>query len=103
MSDYYDLDKPYSIENWNTLIRDVNEILEDPPQGSDCDPVDPIDEVEDPHLWSVEDAEGMRDKLKETCPDISFSEELVLWRPEIIDEYVLAVKKVAAHADDLRQ
>jgi len=86
MSTYYDLDKPYSIENWNTLIRDVNEILEDPPQGSDCDPVDPIDEVEDPHLWSVEDAEGMRDKLKETCPDISFSEELVLWRPEIIDE-----------------
>lgn len=86
MSDYYDMDKPYSIANWNKLIGDVNEILEDPPSGSDCEPIEPIEEVEDPHLWSVEDVEEMRDKLKETCPDISFSEELVLWHPEIIDE-----------------
>lgn len=84
---YYDPDKPFSITNWNTLIGDVNDILQGPPEGaSNCPPVDPIDEVTDPHLWSVEDVTGMRDKLKETCPNISFSEELVLWKREIIDE-----------------
>lgn len=84
---YYDPDKPLSISNWNELIGDVNDILQGPPEGaSNCPPVDPIDEVTDPHLWSVEDVTDMRDKLKETCPDISFSEELVLWKKEIIDE-----------------
>jgi hypothetical protein len=87
LSDYYELDKPFSISDWNTLIGDVNDILQAPPAGaSNCPPVDPIPEVTDPHLWSVEDVIEMRDKLQETCPDISFSEELVLWRAPIIDE-----------------
>jgi len=87
LSEYYDPDKPFSIEDWNSLIQDVNEILQGPPVGaSNCPPIDPIDEVTDPHLWSVNDVTEMRDKLKETCPDISFLEELVLWKQAIIDE-----------------
>lgn len=87
MSDYYDLDKPYSIENWNTLIQDVNEILQNPPEGSvDCPPIEPIEEVEDPHIWAIKDVEEVRDKLEETCPHISFEEELEIWKPGIIDE-----------------
>jgi hypothetical protein len=86
---YYDPDKPYSIENWNTLIQAVNVILAGPPEdSSNCQPIDAIDEVEDPHLWSVEDVTEVRTKLKGTCPDIDFSEELVLWKQAIIDEIV---------------
>ena len=86
-SKYYDPEKPYYIPDWNGLVRDVNEILQGPPEGSaNCQPIEPIDEVTDPHLWAVEDVEEVRERLKETCPDISFSEELILWRPEIIDE-----------------
>ncbi len=83
-SKYYDPEKPYSIDNWNLLIRDVNDILTNPDEG--CEPLDPLEEVEDPHLWAVKDINEVRDALKETCPDISFGEELVLWNEEIIDE-----------------
>ncbi len=86
MSDYYDLTKPYKIEDWNLLVTDVNEILQNPPAGTDCEPVAPLDEVTDPHRWAVEDIEDMRNALIETCPDISFETELVLWKAEIIDE-----------------
>jgi hypothetical protein len=86
MSKYYD-NGPYEIDQWNLLIRDVNDILQGPPEGStNCDPIDPIDEVTDPHIWAIADVTEMRDKLKETCPDIDFSEELVLWKEAIIDE-----------------
>lgn len=87
MAKYYDPNKTFSIENWKLLIRDVNDILQSPPTGSsNCQPIDPIDEAEDPHIWAVEDVEEVRDKLRQTCPDISFEKELVVWKPEIIDE-----------------
>lgn len=84
MSDYYDMSQPYSIEDWNSLIRAVNGELENPPEG--CDPIDPIEEVSDPHLWSVGDIDVVRNKLIQTCPDINFSEPTEMWKPGIIDE-----------------
>lgn len=94
MTIYYNEGKPYSIKNWNDLIEDVNEILENPPYESvDCPPVDPIELVEDPHIWTVQDVEEMRDKLKETCPDIEFEEELEVWKKDIIDEIVEEMDK----------
>ena len=86
MGKYYDTGKPFSIDNWNTLIQDVNEILENPPEGSECEPLDPLDEVTDPHIWAVEDVEEVREALEETCPEIAFDTDLILWKYEIIDE-----------------
>jgi hypothetical protein len=45
-----------------------------------------MDEVSDPYMWKIEDVEELRSKMIETCPDIKFSEELEIWRTEIIDE-----------------
>ena len=87
MSKYYDTDAPFSIDNWNLLIEDVNNILQNPPANSNnCQPIDTIQPVTDPHLWSDDDIKEVRNKLMETCPDISFQEELLLWRAEIVDE-----------------
>ena len=86
MSEFYDLTKPYKITDWNNLVDAVNEILQNPPSGTDCEPVDELETVEDPHLWSVEDIETMQDALIETCPEIEFEEELTLWKSAIIDE-----------------
>ena len=88
---YYDLNRPYSIDDWNGLIRAVNNILQNPPTKTDCDPIASIDEVSDPHLWSVSDIEGVRNKLIQTCPDISFSEPMELWTPGMIDEIASAL------------
>lgn len=86
MSKYYDSGAPFSLDNWNLLIADVNNILQNPPEDSNCEPIDTIEAAGDPHLWSVDDIEEVRNKLKETCPDIRFQEDLQIWRPEIVDE-----------------
>ena len=91
---YYDLSQPYSIDDWNNLVNAVNEKLQDSPEPSKCEPIDPIDEVSDPHIWSAEDVQIMRNKLIETCPDISFSEPLEIWKPAIIDEIENALEEV---------
>ena len=86
MSDYYDIDKPYKIADWNRLVKAVNEILEDPPEDSECEPVDPLEEVSDPHRWSVKDIKAMQDALIETCPSLEFTEDLIKWTLSIIDD-----------------
>ncbi len=86
MSEYYNIDDPYSIDNWNHLIQDINNILQNPPEGSDCEPIDVLPEVSDPHKWSQRDITNARDALQQTCPEISFSTDIVKWKAEIIDE-----------------
>lgn len=86
MSEFYDLTKPYKIEDWNNLVEAVNETLQNPPEGTDCEAIDELETVEDPHRWAVEDIEDMRDALIETCSGIGFEEELILWKSGIIDE-----------------
>lgn len=84
MSDYYDVDKPFSRENWNKLIQDINDFVAAPPSG--CPSVEPLEEVDPEHIWTVKDVEDVRDKLKEACPDHTFDEELEIWKTSIIDE-----------------
>jgi hypothetical protein len=83
MSSYYD-SGPFSIDQWNKLIQDINDKLANPPEG--CTPIDPLEEVEDPHLWAQDDVTEVRNKMIESCPDISFTEDLEIWHYEIIDE-----------------
>jgi len=101
LSDYYDIDKPFSLENWNKLLEDVNDILQNPPPSDDpnCQPIEPIEESEDPHVWSTEDIINMQDKLKETCDEIDFevgtpewiAEYQWKWKTDIVDELVEAM------------
>ncbi len=85
-SEYYDIEKPFSRENWNKLIRDINEFIVAPPIGCQ-EEIEPLEEVDSEHIWSVEDdVEVVREKLKEACPDHEFNEELKIWKTGIIDE-----------------
>jgi len=83
MSSYYD-SGPFSINQWNSLIQDINDKLANPPEG--CTPIDPLEEVEAPHLWAQNDVTEVRNKMIESCPEISFEEDLEIWHYEIIDE-----------------
>ncbi len=105
MSEYYSADGPYKIDEWNLLVRDVNEILQNPPEGStNCDPIDPLDEVTDPHIWAIADVTEMRSRLKETCPDIDFDEEMdkawcdCITEPEEIDIELCSFGQTATKA-----
>jgi hypothetical protein len=97
---YYDLSRPYTIGDWNSLIQAVNAKLQNPPEDTDCEPIAPIDEVSDPHIWSVGDIEVVRNKLIETCADISFSEPLELWQPGMIDEIENALGETWCDCED---
>jgi len=94
MSKYYDIDKPYSIENWNTLIRDLNEFFEAPTEG--CAFIEPLEEVEAPHIWTRQDVQEVRDKLKEACPlnfrdGVEYYDLTKPWHKQIIDEIEAAM------------
>ena len=32
-------------DDWNQLIRDVNQVLQNPPASTSCGPIDPLDEA----------------------------------------------------------
>jgi hypothetical protein len=85
MSEYYEVGRPFSRENWNKLIRDLNENLANAPGG--CEGISPLDEVDPEHIWTKQDVEEVRDKIKEMCEDNEFGEDLNKpWRKAIIDE-----------------
>ena len=89
MSEYYEIDKPFSRENWNKLIGDLNELFQNPP--GDCEAVDTIDEVEENHIWTKQDVEEVREKIEEMCPGRNwdwdgFPRLEKPWNKKIIDE-----------------
>lgn len=89
---------PYTREEWNDIIRRVNNKAENPEpedssheDGTPCDPLDPIEEVGPNHIWAVSDVEEVQDKLKEMCPEVQFTDPLILWTQNLIDEIEEAI------------
>lgn len=70
---------------WNAVISKVNEDRENPPEDSDCDPLDPIDCVEEDHIWTKEDIQAVHDAIDEMCP-FDWEDVPDYWKKEIIDE-----------------
>lgn len=61
------------ITDWNEqIIQEVNNLAENPPSG--CDPVTPLEEAEEDHLFMKQDVIDVQDKLKEICSDNNFTE-----------------------------
>ncbi len=73
-------------EAWNALIDEVNDILQNPPEGTDCEKIDELEHVGPDHKWSKTDIQEVQDKLKETCDSIDFANIPDLWKTSIIDE-----------------
>lgn len=71
---------------WNQIIQEVNELATNPDEG--CDPLAPLEEVPEDHIWNKTDVNEVHDKLKEICPDNQFTEllENQPWTSLIVDE-----------------
>ena len=76
----------YKRIDWNSIIQQVNDLCENPPEDTDCDPLDTLEEIEANHIWMKEDIEQVRDKLTEICDENIFAESLNYWKQTIIDE-----------------
>lgn len=70
---------------WNAVIRRVNEERQNPPEDTDCEPLDEIEEVEEGHIWTKGDVEGVRSAIDEMCP-FAWAEPLDYWHRRILDE-----------------
>lgn len=84
----------YKREDWNDLLAAVNEVLENPPEDTDCSDtvISPLSMVEENHRWSKADIAAVHAKLGQTtCSEISFSAIPDKWSQSVIDEINTAI------------
>lgn len=82
----YHRDAPEDIfQAWNAVIRKVNEERQNPPEDTDCEPLDAIEEVEEDHVWTKMDVENIRAAIDEMCP-YAWTEPLDFWHRRVLDE-----------------
>jgi hypothetical protein len=88
-------DKPYTRENWNEdILQEINNLCENPDEG--CDPLPPLEKVEEKHIWKKTDVREAQDKLIEICPENTFDDlkERQLWSdPELIQPLEEAIER----------
>jgi len=80
--------------SWNDLVRRVNEVLENPPDNTDCDPIAPLPEIDaECHQWTTQDITDMQNALKEACDTNVFTPVVPCdkWEVSIIDEIEAAI------------
>ena len=70
LNDYYEEGKPITFEGWKKLIEDLNELFANPP--GDCEAVGALSLPESPQVWTIEDVEEVREKMKEMCENHTF-------------------------------
>ena len=77
-------DKPYrrvGTNSWEELLDQVNDVLQNPPDSSDCEAIDTIDVPDAPHKWSKADIQEVHDKLNEMPGDcFDFAEIPDKWK-----------------------
>ncbi len=72
--------------DWNLLIQQVNA------QAVACGYSEPLEEVTEGHIWSVEDVTQMRNALLEICANgPEFNEPLTIWSQALVDELQSAI------------
>ena len=78
----------YKREDWNDLLSQINEVLMNPPAGTDCEELNitPLPLVGPGHKWSAADIQAARDKIIQTCESIQFEESLDKWRSAVVNE-----------------
>lgn len=91
---------PFKRSDWNDIIQQVNAVLQNPPTGTDCEPLPALEEVGPLHRWSKDDVQEVQDALKATCPSITFSAIPELWKQSIIDEITEAIGQAWCDCDE---
>jgi hypothetical protein len=92
-------DNPFTRKAWNDIIDLVNLIASEPPQDTNCSPLEPLEQVPPEHIWTTGDVKAVQDKLMEICDENTFDDELTLWRDRIIEEIFTAMEQGWCHCD----
>ncbi len=76
-------------DDWNNIIRRVNDLSTNPPAG--CDAWEPLPEVGPHHKWSTIDILAVRSRLFDMCNDSTFNTLAYKWKQDLIDEINTAI------------
>ena len=87
----------YSRSEWNGLIDDVNDVITQPPQDTNCVALAPLSHVGPNHLWSKTDILEVQSVLRQTCSSIDFEPLPDKWKRSIIVEIEAARTITAIH------
>ena len=77
---------PFTNDEWNQIIQDINDL------ATGCADVDPLDEVEECHRLSKTDITDVQDKLVELCEDNVFTPPDMKWLQSTIQEIEDAIE-----------
>lgn len=80
----------WKLSDWTNIIDTINDRIDEINEQLDTseEPIELLEEITSPHIWSVDDVQAVRDKLKEIChkaPD-EWDEPLTIWTQALIDE-----------------
>jgi hypothetical protein len=84
----------YKREDWNGLIDDVNDVITQPPQDTNCVALAALPHVGPNHKWSKTDILAVQSALRQTCGSIDFQTLPERWKRSIIDEIEAAMGHV---------
>jgi len=87
--------------SWQAILDLVNEELESPPLG--CDPIEPIEDVDECHRWSKSDIQEVYDKLDE-MPGGCFEWDDIpdIWKVSVVEDIETQLEDNAwCECDDL--
>jgi hypothetical protein len=67
----------------------LNDLFQNPP--GECEEIEPLEEVEEGHIWTRQDVEEVREKMEVMCPDVDWDQDGFdrlekPWNKKIIDE-----------------
>ncbi len=89
----YKRDTPEDLhEAWNAAIRKVNDERANPPEGTNCEALDLIEEVEEDHVWIKTNVENLRSAIDEMCA-YTWTEDLTYWKDAILTEIEEALNR----------
>jgi len=90
-----DLNRPFRLADWNTLIQQANDKRQEAIDDGCEVPDDPLQEVTSPHRWRRQDIIDMQDFLKVLCDDDSFTEVPDYWPAQSVEEIEAHLANVA--------
>ncbi len=87
--------------SWEDLLNQVNFELQNPPEDTDCEPIDEIPTPEPCHRWAKSDIREVHDKLDEMDTDCFDFEDIPdLWKVSIITDIESQLPNAWCDCDD---
>jgi hypothetical protein len=92
----------FTRNEWNEIIGKINEKRVAPPESTDCEPLEPIELVDENHVWTSSDVQEAWDAVlemdHESCMEQPDPPDV--WKQEILDDIEAALENAWCGCED---